>query len=156
MKRQTVDNCTVAWLFTEYVAWGILKCQCKTWGFRATSYSVNSQAVIMILCCLMKLDVWETKGKGLPSTIPHISKNDRLFCCSQRLKSIANNRIWCQLDDKAVHCFQILTLAFSKYCFKHFYKNLFFTFRARNHPRKGTENAYTIYWFRCTAELLRK
>ena len=27
---------------------------------------------------------------------------------------------WCQLDDKAVHCFQILAPAFSKYWFKHF------------------------------------
>ena len=44
----------------------------------------------MILCYLIKIDVGETKGKGLSSTIPHISKNDRLFCCSQQLKCIAN------------------------------------------------------------------
>ena len=37
----------VAWLFIEYdVARGILKFQCKTWEFRATSYSVNSQGII--------------------------------------------------------------------------------------------------------------
>ena len=47
----------------------------------------------LILCYLIKIDVGETKCKCLSSTIPHISKNDRLFCCSQRLKSIANNRI---------------------------------------------------------------
>ena len=47
----------------------------------------------MILCCLIKIDVGETKGKCLSSKKPHISKNVRLFCCSQRLKSIANNRI---------------------------------------------------------------
>ena len=103
----------------------------------------------MILCYLIKIDVGETKGKCLSSTIPHISKNDRLFCCSQWLKSIVNNRIDANLMIK--HCFQILTPAFSKYWFKHLYRNLFFTFRARKPPRKGTENAYTICWFRCTA-----
>ena len=50
-------------------------------------------SIVMILCFLIKINMGETKGKGLSSTIPHISKNDRLFCCSQRLKSIANNRI---------------------------------------------------------------
>ena len=39
------------------------------------------------------IDVGETNGKCLSSTIPHLSKNDRLFCCSQRLMNIANNRI---------------------------------------------------------------
>ena len=40
----------VARLFTEYdVARGILKFQCKTWEFRATSYSVNSKAIILAL-----------------------------------------------------------------------------------------------------------
>ena len=39
----------VALMFTEYdVARGILKFQCKTWEFRATSYSVNSQATISV------------------------------------------------------------------------------------------------------------
>ena len=34
-------------MFTEYdVAQGIVKFQFKTWGFRATLYSVNSQAII--------------------------------------------------------------------------------------------------------------
>ena len=34
-------------MFTVYdVARGILKLQCKPWEFRATSYSVNSQAII--------------------------------------------------------------------------------------------------------------
>ena len=38
----------VAWLFTEYdVARGILQFQCKTWEFRAASYSVNSQTIIV-------------------------------------------------------------------------------------------------------------
>ena len=42
-----IFTCTVAWLFTEYgVARGILKFQCKTWKFRTTWYSVNSQAII--------------------------------------------------------------------------------------------------------------
>ena len=50
-------------------------------------------SVVMILCCLIKIDVGVTKGKCLSSTKPHISKNNRLFCCSQRLKSTANNRI---------------------------------------------------------------
>ena len=50
-------------------------------------------SVVMILCYLIKIDVGETKDNGLSSTMPHISKNDRLFCRSQRLKSIANNRI---------------------------------------------------------------
>ena len=41
----------VAWLFTEYeVALGILSFQCKTWEFRATSYSVNSQTIIQGIC----------------------------------------------------------------------------------------------------------
>ena len=40
--------CTVSWLFTEYdVARGILKIQCKTWKFRAMSYSINSKAIII-------------------------------------------------------------------------------------------------------------
>ena len=47
----------------------------------------------MILCYLIKIDVVETKGKGLSSTILQISKNDTLSSCSQRLKSIGNNRI---------------------------------------------------------------
>ena len=35
------------WLFTQYdVARGILKFQCKTWEFRATSYSVNNHRFI--------------------------------------------------------------------------------------------------------------
>ena len=97
-------------------------------------------SVVMILCYLIKIDVGETNGKGLSSTIPHISKNDRIFCCSQRLKSIADDRINANLMIKAVHCFQILKTAFSKY----FYKNLFFTFHAIKPRRKGTENAYTI------------
>ena len=50
-------------------------------------------SIVMILCYQIKMDVGETKGKCLSSTKPHISKNVRLFCCSQRLKSIANNRI---------------------------------------------------------------
>ena len=37
----------VTLLFTEYdVARGILKLLCKTWEFRATSYSVNSPGII--------------------------------------------------------------------------------------------------------------
>ena len=41
---------TVAWLFTEFdVQRGILKFQYKTWEFRATSYSVNSGAIILAL-----------------------------------------------------------------------------------------------------------
>ena len=35
--------------------------------------------IVMILCYLIKSNVGETKGKGLSSTIPNISKNDRLF-----------------------------------------------------------------------------
>ena len=31
-------------------------------------------SIVMILCYLIKIDVGETKGKGLSSTIPHISK----------------------------------------------------------------------------------
>ena len=45
---------TVVWLFTEYdVARAILKFQCKTWEFRATSYSVNSKAIkfVFIIFC---------------------------------------------------------------------------------------------------------
>ena len=41
---------TVARPFTEYmydVARGILKFKCKTWECRATSYSVNSHAIIV-------------------------------------------------------------------------------------------------------------
>ena len=36
-------------------------------------------SIVMILCYLIKTDVGETKGKGLSSTIPNTSKNDRLF-----------------------------------------------------------------------------
>ena len=64
---------------------------------------------VMILCCLIKIDVGETKYKGLSSTIPNISKNDRLFCCcSQRLKSIANNRIDANLMIKQYTVFRYL------------------------------------------------
>ena len=35
-------------------------------------------SIVMILCYLIKTDVGETKGKSLSSTIPNISKNDRL------------------------------------------------------------------------------
>ena len=45
-------------------------------------------SMVMILSYLIEIDVRETKGKGLSSTISHISKNDRLFY-SQRLKRIA-------------------------------------------------------------------
>ena len=39
--------CTVASMFTEYdIAREIQKFQFKTWEFRATSYSVNSQASV--------------------------------------------------------------------------------------------------------------
>ena len=45
-----IISITVAGLFTEFdVARGILKFQCKTWEFRAASYSVNSQAIIDLL-----------------------------------------------------------------------------------------------------------
>ena len=54
-------------------------------------------SIVMILCYLIKIDVGETKGNGLSSTIPHISKNDIHFCRSKRLKSIANNRIGANL-----------------------------------------------------------
>ena len=38
----------VAWLFAKYdVARGILKLLCKTWEFRATSCSVNSQGILL-------------------------------------------------------------------------------------------------------------
>ena len=56
-------------MFTEYdVARGILKFQCKTWEFRATSYSVNSQTIIAayaptgekILLCLVILRKYYT------------------------------------------------------------------------------------------------
>ena len=64
---------------------------------------------VTILCCLIKIDVGETKCKGLSSMIPHISKNDRLFCCcSQRLKSIANNRIDANLMIKQYTIFRYL------------------------------------------------
>ena len=50
----------------------------------------------------------ESKGKGLSSTVPHISKNDRLFCCLQRLKSIADNRIDANLMIKHYTVFKYL------------------------------------------------
>ena len=62
----------------------------------------------LILCYLIKIDVGETKCKCLSSTISHISKNDRLFCCSQRLKSIANNRIDANLMIKQYTVFRYL------------------------------------------------
>ena len=62
----------------------------------------------MILRYLIKIDVGEKKCKCLSSTIPHISKNDRLFCCSQRLKSIANNRIDANLIIKQYTVFRYL------------------------------------------------
>ena len=46
LQNMTIKS-TVVLLFTEYyVARGILKSLCKTWEFRATSYSVNSQGII--------------------------------------------------------------------------------------------------------------
>ena len=65
-------------------------------------------SIVMILCYLIKIDVGETKCKCLSSTILHISKNDRLFCCSQRLKSIANNRIDANLMIKQYTVFRYL------------------------------------------------
>ena len=60
---------TVAWLFTEYdVARGILKFQYKTWEFRGTSYSINSQAIILVLryiTCYKTLGNWF----GLPNEV---------------------------------------------------------------------------------------
>ena len=97
----------------------------------------------MILCCLIKIDVGETKGKGLSSTIPHISKNDRVFYCSQWLKSIANNRTDANLMIKQYTVFRYLH-QLSQNIGSNTYKNLFFTFRARKPPRKSKEKAYTI------------
>ena len=65
-------------------------------------------SIVMILCYVIKIDVGETKGKGLSSTIPHISKTDRLFCCSQWLKRIANNRIDASLMIKQYTVFRYL------------------------------------------------
>ena len=48
------------------------------------------------------------KCKCLSSTIPHISKNGTRFCCSQRLKSIANNRIDANLMIKQYTVFRHL------------------------------------------------
>ena len=62
----------------------------------------------LIVCYLIKIDVGETKCKCLSSTIPRISKNDRLLCCSQRLKSIANNRIDANLMIKQYTVFRYL------------------------------------------------
>ena len=45
----------VSYLFTEHdVARGILKVLGKIWEFRATSYSVNSQGIIVTCILLMK------------------------------------------------------------------------------------------------------
>ena len=65
-------------------------------------------SVVIILWYLIKIDVGEAKGKGLSSTIPHISKNDRRFSCSQRLKSIANSRIDANLMVKQYTVFEYL------------------------------------------------
>ena len=65
-------------------------------------------STVMILCYLIKIDVGKTHGKGLSSTISHIDKNDRLFCCSQRLKSIFNNRINVNLMIKQYTVFRYL------------------------------------------------
>ena len=48
--KSLIQYCiTVAVLLTEYdVARGILKFQCTIWEFRAASYSVNSQAIILL------------------------------------------------------------------------------------------------------------
>ena len=54
----------MAQLFTEYeVARGILKFQCKTWQFRATSYSVN----IQVITCKEKK---KKRIKALTSVLP--------------------------------------------------------------------------------------
>ena len=65
-------------------------------------------STVMILCYLIKIDVGKTNGKGLSSTISHIGKNDRVFCCSQRLKSIVNNRINVNLMIKQYTVFRYL------------------------------------------------
>ena len=65
-------------------------------------------SIVMILCYIIKIDVGETKGKGLSSTIPHISKHDRRFCCSQWLKIIANIRIDANLMIKQYTVFRYL------------------------------------------------
>ena len=122
-----VESCSVTALYYDYILEiNLTKRQTVYEWFYST---------VMILCYLIKMDVGKTNDKGLSSTISHIGKNDRLFCCSQRLKSIVNNRINVNLMIKQYTVCRYL---------QYFYKNLFFTFRARKPPRKGTENAYTI------------
>ena len=102
-------------------------------------------SIVMILCYLIKIDVGETKCKCLSSTIPHISKNDRLFCCSQWLKSIANNRNDANLMIKQYTVFRYLhqlSQNIGSNTFIRIYSS--HTFHARKPPRKGTETAYTI------------
>ena len=65
-------------------------------------------STVMILCYLIKIDVGKTNDEGLSSTIPHIGKNDRLFCCSQLLKSIVKNRINVNLMIKQYTVFRYL------------------------------------------------
>ena len=57
---------TVAWLFTEYdLARGILKFQCKTWEFHATSYSVKSQAIIARGILKFQCKAWEFRAASV-------------------------------------------------------------------------------------------
>ena len=113
-------------------------------------------SVVMILCYLIKIDVEEIKCKCLSSTISHISKNDILFCYSQRLKNIANNRIDANLMIRQYTVFRYLHQLSQNIGSNTFIRSYSSHFVQKNTPRKGTENAYTICWFRCTAELLRK
>ena len=75
----------------------------------------NGKKLLMILKVLPNQIRFrgETKSKGY---FLRCLQNDWLFCCSQQIKDIANNHVYA---NKAVHCFQMRTLAFSKYWFKH-------------------------------------
>ena len=89
------------------------------------------------------------KKQGLSSTMAQISKHDWCFCCPQWLLGIANNGIDAIT---AVHCFQILTL-FQNVDSKHFLRVYFSNFTHKS-SKKRAHDAYTICWYRCTADPL--
>ena len=98
----------------------------------------------MILCCLIKINVGETKGKGLFSKIPHISKNDRLFCCSQRLKNIANNRIDANLMIKQCTVFGYLH-QLSQNIGSNTFIRIYSSYFAQENPQGKAQRTHTPY-----------
>ena len=79
-----------------------------------------------------------------------ISKTDWLFCCSQSLQSIANNRIDAK---RAIHCFQMWISAFCKLSVQIILQESILPTLCIKPSKQGTER---ICWYRCTADPMHR